>query len=92
MYNIYIIRGYNNNGNNTFASALKHETNGVTYSTAGFATGSDRRLKNIIRETSSQEAYTVLKNITVYDYTLKQNIVEEGQIPFENKIQNGIMA
>lgn len=88
----YILRGLSGNTENTFASALKHETNGVTYSTAGFATGSDRRLKNVIQETSSQEAYTILKNITIYDYTLKQNIVEEGQIPFENKIQNGIMA
>jgi len=59
-------------------------SSGVCYSTNGFATGSDIRLKNIIENTSNLEAQTLLENIRIVNYTWKNDET--------NEIQNGIIA
>ena len=59
-------------------------SNGICYSTNGFATGSDIRLKNIIENTSDLEAQTLLENIRIVNYTWKNDKT--------NEIQNGIIA
>lgn len=74
------------NTTNALATALVHNANGITYSTNGFATGSDRRLKNILGNMSDEEALTLLNNINIVNYTWKSKMVEE------NNINNGIIA